>query len=760
MGALDFETLRRELQARARELIPEILPGGRLEGREWVCGDHSGGPGKSFKINVDTCVWADFADDQARGGDLVSLYALQRGLSQGEAAKYWRERLGLYRPGGNGGNGGGAFAPKPAVKSRAVAKARPPSPPAERPPPDAGQPNFTTSQGTPSGTWVYRDRNGWPLFYVARYETPAGKDVRPFTWRGGRWRQGGWPVPRPLYNLPGLTGAGQALPVMVVEGEKAAEAARSLLSGFYAVVTWCGGCAQVRQADWSALSGRKVVIWPDADEPGVKAAGIIAEALLPICPEVKVLQVLSGGKADGWDAADAVAEGLDAQAFFAWAKPLVKVAEPPAPEVAIELAIEPSEVLDEEPPAPTDADAPIEVRVNFVGESEAVSESLQAKWDSLGLAVNRNGQPYLNVDNTLRLFQRDPAFSGGVIWFDEFHQRVMTTLGGTGEPRLWAENDWRTLRARLQGEYGLRMLSRESAEEALWLHAMKDRRSEPRDWMNSLKWDGVARVPDFFPRAFGSADTEYFRAVSVNWWVSLVARSFEPGCKVDNMVVLEGGQGRFKSTALHVLGGKWYVDCSERADTKDFFLVLRGSLIVEISELDSFSKVEANAIKKVITCRTDRFRPPYARDAEDFPRRCVFVGTTNDDAYLRDVTGARRFWPVAIKQVDMDYLAQYREQFFAEAVHLYKAKTQWWNVPNEAAAEQERRRERDAWEEEISIWLGGRMFTTVVEVAVQCLKIDVGRIDRMAQMRIGKCLKVCGWERKHTERGNLWGPKN
>ena len=132
------------------------------------------------------------------------------------------------------------------------------------------------------------------------------------------------------------------------------------------------------------------------------------------------------------------------------------------------------------------------------------------------------------------------------------------------------------------------------------------------------------------------------------------AREFSTGCQVDNMVVLEGVQGIGKSRALRALGGKWYSSASESVMYKDFYLILTGSLIMEIAELDSFKKAEVTRIKQVISSPHDYYRVPYGRDAQVYPRMCVFVGTTNEREYLKDTTGARRFWPI---KCDMSFLA-------------------------------------------------------------------------------------------------------
>src|SRR5262249_11330228 len=138
---------------------------------------------------------------------------------------------------------------------------------------------------------------------------------------------------------------------------------------------------------------------------------------------------------------------------------------------------------------------------------------------------------------------------------------------------------------------------------------------------------------------------------SHNFWLSLVARAYKPGCKVDNMIVLEGGQGIGKSTALDIIGGDWYTEQHESASNpKAFAEILQGKLLVEISEMDAFNGSQINRVKQTITCQSDRYRPAYGRYAKDHLRRCIFVGTTNRDDWNKDETGARRFWPITCKK--------------------------------------------------------------------------------------------------------------
>lgn len=193
-------------------------------------------------------------------------------------------------------------------------------PPPGTPPPD----------GIGASMWVYRSREGEVLSVTERIDTPQGKQFRPHSWdrAAGKWVQRAWPAPRPLYGLEQLSKFPNAT-VLIVEGEKAACAARKLVDDRFAVLTWPNGAKSVASADWSALTGRKVLLWPDADEPGVRAADAICDILRPICPEVRAIEIdLKAPDAftrnAGFDAADALALDWNYESFRQWAEPKIK----------------------------------------------------------------------------------------------------------------------------------------------------------------------------------------------------------------------------------------------------------------------------------------------------------------------------------------------------------------------------------------------------------------------------------------------------
>jgi predicted P-loop ATPase len=253
----------------------------------------------------------------------------------------------------------------------------------------------------------------------------------------------------------------------------------------------------------------------------------------------------------------------------------------------------------------------------------------------------------------------------------------------------------------------------------------------------------------------GAEDTPYTRAIGRMFMISAVARILKPGCKADYMLVLEGPQGARKSTACRIVGGEWFSDSMpENVASKDAAQHLRGKWVIEVAEMHALSKSETTALKAFITREVEKYRPSYGRKEVVEPRQCVFIGTTNKSQYLKDETGARRFWPVKVavlRPIDTDLLTGCRDQLFAEAVHRFRSGEQWW--PGDAferehiEPEQEARFEPDAWEEAITDFLEGRKDVTVLEVARGALSIDTAKLGTVDQRRVTAILERLGWVR-------------
>ena len=277
----------------------------------------------------------------------------------------------------------------------------------------------------------------------------------------------------------------------------------------------------------------------------------------------------------------------------------------------------------------------------------------------------------------------------------------------------------------------------------------------------SIAWSPethVSKLSRFFQVYFGTkeandapgADPKYLSAVAIKFMISAVARALRPGCKVDSMLVLEGAQGAGKSSAARVLAGfDYFSDNLPAMGTKDASDHIRGKWIIEVGELSAMQKSEVESTKAFISRQEEKFRPAYNRKEITYKRRCVFIGTTNQDAYLRDETGNRRFWPVRVETIDLTRLKRDRDMLWAEAVYRYRAGEKWHLTDDEmplAVAAQQDRVSEDIWQEVLSTALEDGEVVSISEAAAK-IGLDVTKVNRAEQNRIVGSLKALGFAR-------------
>jgi predicted P-loop ATPase len=282
--------------------------------------------------------------------------------------------------------------------------------------------------------------------------------------------------------------------------------------------------------------------------------------------------------------------------------------------------------------------------------------------------------------------------------------------------------------------------------------------------LDSLEWDGTPRIGDWLGTYLGASRSDYTAVIGGMFLVSMMARVFEPGSKVDHMIVLEGAQGTLKSAACRILGADWYSDnLPDVTSGKDASQHLRGKWLIEVSEMHAMNRAEAAQLKAFITRTTERYRPSYGRQEVIEPRQCVFIGTTNRDVYLRDETGGRRFWPVKTGTIRIDALERDRDQLFAEAVVRYREGASWWPSTDAEreliAPEQSARYEADAWEENIADHLTTQTKVTIGDIARNALHIETRSIGTAEQRRIAAALERLGWRRERSDGKTDWQGK-
>lgn len=368
---------------------------------------------------------------------------------------------------------------------------------------------------------------------------------------------------------------------------------------------------------------------------------------------------------------------------------------------------------------------------------------------------NKEGELRSNLFNAVLAFLRAPTLAKAFA-YDEMQQVPIITrqlpyavLDGGNRPVR--DTDVTAAQRWLQG-VGMRSLGKENSYQALELAARVHAFHPVREWLESLVWDGERRIGGWLSAYLGVEHNEYARQIGAMFLVSMIARIYVPGCKADYMLVLEGPQGAMKSTACRILGGQWFSDSlPDIRAGKDVSQHLNGKWLIEVAEMSSLDKAETALLKSFLTRDVERYRPSYGRMEVIQPRQCIFVGTTNKSAYLRDETGGRRFWPVRVSEIDPDALARDRAQLFAEAVQLFKHDHPWW-PSNEFEAQhirprQDERYEVDVWEDLIGRFLVGRTRTLVLEIATDALGLERARIGTHEQRRVAAALERLGWER-------------
>ena len=344
-----------------------------------------------------------------------------------------------------------------------------------------------------------------------------------------------------------------------------------------------------------------------------------------------------------------------------------------------------------------------------LSDEEALSKDIDTAlpWTSL-LAVNKDGDAIVaNLHNIELIVKNDPRLVG-LAQLNEFTQETVqrTTPGTKSKKRKNAAKETRQLTGRVwqvedtlngelwsddrdfairsiieapstQGGYGIKISDRDL--KAAVVLAANDHAFHPiREYLSGLTWDGTARVDTLWVDYVGATDDCYHRDVARLALVAAVTRIFEPGHKFDYATILEGLQGKRKSTLIEVLGRRWFAELDgDFHDQKQMVELMQGAWIMEIPELTGFGRADVRSIKAFISRRKDRVRLAYARRAGEFPRQCVFIGSTNDREYLKDDTGGRRFWPVQCqfdsdREIDTELLERNVDQLWAEAVTIYR----------------------------------------------------------------------------------------
>lgn len=301
------------------------------------------------------------------------------------------------------------------------------------------------------------------------------------------------------------------------------------------------------------------------------------------------------------------------------------------------------------------ADPPVATLLNQERYEKATQEfaadpNENANWMTKLAISSSTGLPVKTTDNVLIILENDPLLKGKIA-YDEFANRGLVLGALPWDPRKerrqWTDVDDAGLRHYIERVYNI--TGKERIFDALALCAHKHTINDVKDYLTSLKWDGIKRLDTLLIDYLGAENNIYTRAVIRKSLAAAVARVMAPGCKYDYVSILVGPQGIGKSTFLRLLGKDWYSDSLQTFEGKEASEMIQGVWINELGELSGLSRAETNAVKQFLSRTEDIFREAYGRRTNRYPRRCVFFGTTNDIEFLRDRTGNRRFWPVVVR---------------------------------------------------------------------------------------------------------------
>ncbi|MGH8133954.1 MAG: VapE domain-containing protein [Steroidobacteraceae bacterium] len=375
-----------------------------------------------------------------------------------------------------------------------------------------------------------------------------------------------------------------------------------------------------------------------------------------------------------------------------------------------------------------------------------------------------SGTGFLGDERNVLIALRGAPELAGLVRFNEFALQVEFSRSSPwrqaspGDP--WRDEDDTQLAEWLQAA-SLKVRGTGAIGGCIAVAAREYSYHPVRDYLASLTWDGEPRLQIWLADYLNAqADPVYLNAVGRKFMTSAIARILQPGCQADHVLVLEAAQGAGKTSAARSLAvhPAWFAGNLPEVTSKDATMQLCGRWIIEIAELKAIRTSQIEATKTFLTQCVDTFRPPYGRRTGQFPRQCVFIGTTNESTYLRDRTGNRRYWPVKCGRIEVPALIRDRDQLWAEAVQLYRTDSVWHLTDEEAqlaTAEQQERLEVSQLEEDVRVYLSqqtNRREITVREVLIDALHLDpdlsaYSETARKLGPAVAAALEACGWQK-------------
>ncbi|OCG39036.1 replication protein [Gilliamella sp. Fer2-1] len=373
---------------------------------------------------------------------------------------------------------------------------------------------------------------------------------------------------------------------------------------------------------------------------------------------------------------------------------------------------------------------------------------------------DKSGKIEATINNVYLAVQR-PDVCQINIKFDQFRDEIMFTHVNSDQWQTFTDADYSRLRIGLE-KGGFKPIGRELIRDVVLLVADENPFDSATEWLSRLKWDGVPRIKTFLSDYFNAEPSEYTEAVSLYVWTALAGRVLQPGIKADMVPIFVGDQGCGKSTGVAAISPSpdYFCEVSFAEKDDDLARKMRGRLVGEIGELRGLHTKELESIKAFITRTHENWIPKYREFATQFPRRLVFIGTTNQDEFLSDDTGNRRFLPVKVGTANVEGIKAHRDQLWAEATQMFAdSGIQFTAAEQLATSEHEQYMIKDAWQETVSRWLNepdittgekpiDKKYLTSSEVLRWAIGLDPKNIGRREELRISKTLQGLGYKKK------------
>jgi predicted P-loop ATPase len=381
----------------------------------------------------------------------------------------------------------------------------------------------------------------------------------------------------------------------------------------------------------------------------------------------------------------------------------------------------------------------------------------------LAMQRNRNTNKIKSTISNICLAISSLEFCGYTVGYDTFKDQIMYHTSDNVTWQIFNDETYTELRIALP-KMEFEEVSEANIKSAVHYAAKQNKFDSAQEWLSGLEWDGVPRVELFNHKYLSTIDTPYTKAVSLYTWTALAARVMNPGCQCDMVPVYEGAQGDGKSSAIVSMAPRItesteisFLEEEDKAVRK-----MRGTLLVEISELRGIHAKDVESTKAFITRRVDKWIPKYKEFTQEVPRRCVFIGTTNSKEFLTDTTGNRRWLPMTTGKIDCKAIDRDRDQLWAEAVVIYSQRGICWQDAETLAVDvhEDYTPDTDTWTEVIQNYLKNIAFdgdVTTHEVLNLALEIDSARQTKALQMRVCAVLTSIGYKKV---RRNVDGVRN